>query len=66
MGGNAIPELTSCCRRPNRVCSVFAFLAFILRISFVELISLFLKLALAFGECLIHFFSTDNKNFLVL
>ena len=42
------------------------FLAFILHISFVDLISLFLKLPLASGESLIHFFSTDNKNFLVL
>ena len=47
-------------------CYVFAFLAFMLRMSFVDLISLFLKLALASDECLINFFSTDNKNFLVL
>ena len=38
----------------------------ILCMSFVDFISLFLKLAHASEECLINSFSTDNKNFLVL
>ena len=46
-------------------CYVFAFLAIILHMSFVDFISLFLKPALASEECLINSFSTDNKNFLV-